>query len=162
MIRLLDPDTDREAVSAMLAQAQDYYQLWKGHAPGPAETDEFLIDPPQRGDPASKLPFGYFVDDTLCGVAEVFFGFPEPDDAYLGLMMLAAAHRSQGHGARLLTRIEAECRDRGARLLYLAVLEANPRGAAFWARMRFSQTGVSRIDTDTAAAHRLHRLVKPL
>ena len=161
-MRLLDPVADREAVSAMLVQAQDYYQLWKGHAPGPAETDDFLTAPPPRGDPGSKLRFGLFLDQILSGVAEVFFGFPEPKDAYLVLMMLASARRSQGHGARFLTQIEAACRDKGASLLYLAVLEANPRGAAFWARMGFCPTGISRIDTDTVFAHRIHRLVKTL
>lgn len=162
MMRLLDPVADRAAVSAMLAQAEDYFHLWKGHAPGPAETEAFLDAPPPCGDLSSKLRFGLYLDDRLAGVAEVFFGFPEAGDAYLGLMMLTTDNRSRGHGARFLTQIEATCRAKGARKLYLAVLEANPRGVAFWTRMGFAPTGVSRIDTDTAAAHRLHRLVKPL
>ncbi|MBN2631528.1 MAG: GNAT family N-acetyltransferase [Rhodobacteraceae bacterium] len=158
MIRALDPVADRGAVAALLAQAQDYYHLWKGHAPGAAETDDVFTGTPPGCDPAASHRLGLFLNGTLSGVAELSFGFPAPDDAYLGLMILAPQARSQGHGAAFLRHIEALARAADAPNLYLAVLGANPRGAAFWARMGFVVTGVSRQD----GPHTIHRLVKPL
>ena len=62
--------------------------------------------------------------------------------------------------APFLPMSETLARSRGAARLYLAVLDANPRGRAFWQREGFSPTGLSRKDPDTG--HILHRLVKDL
>lgn len=96
----------------------------------------------------------------LSGVAEVSYGFPDPTDAYLGLMLLGPWARGAGHGKAMLARAEALARGRGARRMFLAVLEANPRGRAFWERQGFRPTGLSRLDPVTG--HILHRLVKAL
>ncbi|MDR7125834.1 GNAT family N-acetyltransferase [Pseudotabrizicola sp. 4114] len=160
MIRALNPAADRAAVFALLTEAQDYYHLWKGRAPGVEEVDDFFTGAPLTCDMAATLRLGLFAKDRLIGLAEVFFGFPTASDAYLGLMILTPDARSNGHGADFLAEIEARCRSRNATRLSLAVLQANPRGAAFWARMGFSPTGISRDDTEYG--HTLHRLVKPL
>lgn len=160
MIRALDPALDRPAVAALLTRAQDYYQLWLGHPPGPAEVEDVFTDGPPGCDPAASQRLGLFLEGGLEGVAELSFGFPATTDAYLGLMILAPAARSQGHGAAFLAEIEARARAAQAPRLYLAVLQANPRAAAFWSRMGFRPTGISRHDADTG--HTSHRLVKPL
>ena len=59
----------------------------------------------------------------------------------------------------LLAEAETRARNAGAGALYLAVLDANPRGAAFWAREGFTRTGVSREDEH---GHTIRRLLKPL
>ncbi len=161
MIRALDPLGDRAAVAALLAKAQDYFQLWKGRAPGPEETDDVFTGTPPGCDPAASHRLGLFLNGTLSGVAELSFGFPAPNDAYLGLMILAPQARSQGNGAAFLRHIERLARAAGAPNLYLAVLEANTRGAAFWSRMGYRPTGLSRHDSH-GHPHTLHRLVKPL
>lgn len=158
IIRALDPATDRAIVADLLDRAQDYYHLWKGHAPGPTEVDEVFHDVPPGCNPAASHRLGLFLDGTLSGLAEMSFGFPTAQDAYLGLMILAPQMRGQGHGAYFSAHMADLARNTGAQNLYLAVLQANPRGAAFWARMGFRPTGVSRSD----GPHLLYRLVKPL
>ncbi|WP_248298189.1 N-acetyltransferase [Tabrizicola sp. YIM 78059] len=96
----------------------------------------------------------------LSGVAELSYGFPEATDAYLGLMLLGPWARGAGHGRAMLDQAETLARARGARRIVLAVLEANPRGRAFWEREGFRATGLSRRDQVTG--HTLHRLVKAL
>jgi GNAT superfamily N-acetyltransferase len=160
MIRALDPHHDRAAVAALLTRAQDYYHLWKGYAPGPAEVDEVFSSTPPGCDPAASQRLGLFHDDQLTGVAELSFGFPGPADAYLGLMILSPEARGTGHGKTFLAEIEHRARAAQASLLCLAVLQANPRGAAFWARMGFAPAGVTRHDAETG--HTIHRLAKPL
>ncbi len=158
LIRALNPVTDRSAVAAVLAEARDYYQLWLGRDPGPAEVEQVFTAGPPGCDPAKSHRLGLYLEGRLAGVAEVSYGFPLPDDAYLGLMVLSPKARNQGHGAAFYTHVEGLARP--SPHLYLAVLQANPKGRAFWHRMGFAATGISRHDPETG--HTIHRLVKDL
>jgi GNAT superfamily N-acetyltransferase len=158
LIRPLDPVRDRNDVAVLLLQAADYYHLWLGHDPGPEQVDEVFSACPPTCDPARSQRLGLFLDGQLAGVAELSFGFPLPEDAYLGLMILAPAARGHGHGAAFTSHLETLARH--SPRLYLGVLQANARGHAFWARQGFVPTGVSRFDDETG--HTLHRLVKLL
>jgi GNAT superfamily N-acetyltransferase len=159
-IRALDPATDLAAVDAFYREAQDYWCLADRRPPDLQKAREFFTDGPPGCDPARSHRLGLFVDGTLSGVAELSFGFPQPEDGYLGLMMLAPRLRSAGHGARFLARAEALARAAGCPRLYLAVLQENPRGRAFWESHGFAATGISRADAETG--HVIHRLVKAL
>lgn len=161
-IRALDPQADRDAVAALLTEAQDYYHLWKGHAPGPEEVEDALTGGPPGTDPAASHRLGLYLGDALSGMAELSFGFPAAGDAYLGLMILAPRARSAGNGAAFLAHVETLARSAGAPILYLAVLEKNRRGRAFWNRMGFTETGVMRETEENGIAHRIYRLKKPL
>jgi GNAT superfamily N-acetyltransferase len=157
-IRQLDPITDLDAVEALYAQASDYWRLADHAEPDRQKALDFFTDCPPDCDPAASHRLGLFQDGRLQGVAELGFGFPSPGDAYLGLMILAPTARSHGFGQVLLAEILR--RAASAPRIYLGVLEANPRGRAFWERHGFQPTGISRVDEDTGNI--LHRLVKPL
>ncbi len=158
LIRPLDPATDRDAVATLLTEAQDYYRLWLGQAPGEVQIDEVFTAGPPHCDLAKSHRLGLYVDGKLSGVAALSFGFPGPEDAYLGLMILAPRARNQGHGAAFTAHIETLARP--SPNLYLAVLDANPKGRAFWERQGFAPTSISRHDAETG--HTIHRLMKPL
>ena len=158
MIRPLLPESDLPAVAFFLQEAADYYILADGEAPGPAAAREYFLSCPPGCDPAQSHRLGLFREGRLAGLAELSFGFPAPGDAYLGLLILAPWVRGQGHGARLLSHIEDLARAAGAPTLYLAVLEANPRGRTFWEREGFRPTGITRQDDRNL----IHRLAKPL
>ena len=158
MIRPLFHPADRPAVAAFLDEAADYWLLADGAPPGPQAADDFFTDCPPGCDPAASHRLGLFRDGRLSGLAELSFGFPEPADAYLGLMILAPRIRGLGHGARLLAHVERLAREAHSPVLYLGVIEANPRGRAFWERQGFRPTGVTRQDDRNIT----HRLAKPL
>lgn len=160
--RRLSAEQDRSALAAFLTEAQDYYHLWKGRAPDEGEVDDVLFGAPPNCDPAESLRLGLYLDDRLSGVAELSFGFPEKGDAYLGLMILAPRARSGGRGAMFLAEVERLARAKGCPVLYLAVLEKNTRGRAFWEKMGFAPTGVQRDTEENGIAHRIYRLSKPL
>ena len=92
-IRPLDPVTDRPAVAAILTEAQDYCHLWLGHAPDASQVDEVYTAGPPGCDAAQSFRLGLWLDATLSGVAELSFGYPAAQDAYLGLMILAPGVR---------------------------------------------------------------------
>ncbi len=161
MIRPLAPDTDRSAILGLLTEASDYYRLWLGRAPVEADVTEVLTAGPPGCDPAVSHRLGLW-GQGLEGVAELSFGFPTAQDAYLGLMVLAPRARGAGQGAAFLGHIESLARARACPRLYLGVLEANPRGRAFWERMGFLPTGISRSYDENGLSHTVHRLVKAL
>ena len=158
MIRDLHPGADLAAVAAFLDEAADYWLLADGAAPGPSAAADFFTDGPPNHDPARQRHLGLFVGGRLSGLAELSFGFPEKADAYLGLMILAPRLRGAGHGPRLLAHAETLARAAGSSTLYLGVIEANPRGRAFWERHGFRPTGITRSDERNST----HRLMKPL
>ncbi len=162
MIRTLDPRSDRQIVTALMAEAADYFRLWLGRAATEAEVEDFFTAGPPNIDPATACRLGLFSGGRLSGLAEVTFGFPEAYDAYLGLMILSPHARGQGHGRRFLAHVEGIAQARNAPTLFLAVLGANSRGRAFWEREGFADTGIRRCDDSHGLNHTVHRLAKAL
>ena len=158
LIRPLDPVTDLDAVEGLYSRAADFWILADRRPPDRHKAAAFFTDTPPGCDPAASHRLGLFQAGTLVGVAELSFGFPLAEDAYLGLMLLDATQRGQGLGALFLAQVQA--RAAPCQRLYLAVLQDNPRGRAFWESHGFTDTGLSGHDADTG--HTLHRMVKPL
>lgn len=159
-IEALEAGRDLALVQAFYAEAGDYWLLADRALPGPQKAAAFFTDGPPGCDPATSLRLGLFEAGRLMGLAELSFGFPAAGDGYLGLMLLHPDARGRGLGRRFLQGGEVLARAAGCALLYLAVLEENPRGRSFWEREGFAATGVTRDDPETG--HRIHRLVKPL
>jgi ribosomal protein S18 acetylase RimI-like enzyme len=160
LIRSLDPATDLAAVIRAYAEAADYWTLADRRAPDATTAAAFFTDCPPGSDPAQSQRLGLFVDGRLAGIAELSFGFPAPQDAYLGSMILAPWARNHGYGRVLLAEVEHRASAAGSTNLYLAVLLENPKGRAFWERQGFVATGLSGHDPSTG--HTLHRLLKVL
>lgn len=158
-IRELFP-TETTLVAQFYREAPDYWLLAEGRCDPAAQAQDFFTDAPPNCDPAQSDRLGLFLNHRLSGVAEVSYGFPEPGDGYLGLMILGPWAQGAGHGKAFLAHAEALARKRHAPRLYLAVLDVNPRGRAFWEREGFTGTGLTRRDTITG--HLIERLVKPL
>ena len=157
-IRELFP-SETALVAQFYREAPDYWLLAEGRCDPAAQAQDFFTDAPPNCDPAQSDRLGLFVKQRLSGVAEVSYGFPEPGDAYLGLMLLGPWAQGAGHGRTFLAHVEALARKRHAPRLYLAVLDVNPRGRAFWEREGFKPTGLNRKDAITG--HLIERLVKP-
>jgi GNAT superfamily N-acetyltransferase len=150
LIRRLDPAADRDAVTDLFRRSADYVRLERGEDPGAALADEFFADAVPGATAADTIKLGLCdaADPTrMLGVVDLGFGYPEPGDAYLGLLLLDAAARGDGLGRFVLRHVEDLARTRGAPRLYIAVLHENPRGRAFWLREGF------RIAVDDRPVH---------
>ncbi|MCY1127151.1 GNAT family N-acetyltransferase [Frigidibacter sp. RF13] len=158
LIRPLHPVTDRALVERFFHEAADYIWLERDAEPDAEVTDEYFTAHPPGIDPTTSYRAGLFDGDPLAGLADLAFGYPEPSDAFLGLMMFTPAARGRGLGRAFLHHLETEARRRGAKNIYIAVLEANPRGRAFWEREGFRLSLANRpitLGTKTQIAHRM-------
>lgn len=154
----LDPVTDRARVAAFFAAAADYVILERGAPPGPEVAEEYFTRAPPGVDLAASQRLGLFEGGDLLALVELSFGFPDPDSAYIGLLIALPSARGTGAGTALVRRCEDIARSRGAREIFMAVLDANPRGRAFWEREGFRLRLADRevtIGTKTQIAHRL-------
>lgn len=161
-IRPLDPMADRGAVADLALRVADYIRLECGEGPGPDWAGDFFTDAPPGGGPGDLVHLGLFRGGRLVAAAAMAFHYPEPGDAFLGLLLVDAAERGAGLGRRLLDTVEAAARARGAPRLYLAVLEENPRGRAFWERAGFAHVLTKTDVAFGAKRHVVHRMVRPL
>ena len=98
----------------------------------------------------------------LLGFIEMSFGYPDPKDAYIGLLMLDKAARGGGIGPQLLAEATWRARTNGARRQLVAVLAANPRGRAFWQREGFRPERDFPASADDPLAHARCRMTRDL
>ncbi|PZR00674.1 MAG: GNAT family N-acetyltransferase [Cereibacter sphaeroides] len=163
ILRPISPDTDRDLVDALFLESADYILMERDVLPGAELTTEYFTEAPPGIDPATSLRLGAIgPDGRLLGLIEASFGYPTETDAYLGLMVLAQHARGRGLGRTLLKIVEDEARSRGKTRLYLAVLDANPRGRAFWEREGFTLHEAGRQVTLGAKTQTATRMDKPL
>ena len=158
-IRELFP-SETALVAQFYREAPEYWLLAEGRVDPAHQASEFFTDAPPNCNPDESDRLGLFLQQRLSGVAELSYGFPEASDAYLGLMLLGPWAQGAGHGKTFLAHTETLARKRHAPQLYLAVLDANPRGRAFWEREGFKSTG-KRVQ-DKITGHWLERMVKAL
>ncbi|WP_037316252.1 GNAT family N-acetyltransferase [Ruegeria halocynthiae] len=162
LIRPLDMASDLNRVVEFYVDAPDYWEIAEGSRPGLEKAKEFFKDLPPDCDPKDARRLGLFLGERLSGIADLFFGFPEAGDAYIGLMMLGPWARNQGMGKSFLSQVEGLARAGEAKCLYLAVMTINSKGRAFWEREGFSATGLSGMSVVGDNQQELHRLVKSL
>jgi ribosomal protein S18 acetylase RimI-like enzyme len=135
--RVLDPVADIGAVLELMQRGADYIRLEDGHGPDAVRAEDFLtaLVPGGRADQAVKL--GIMQAGRMVGIIDLGFGYPQEDDAYIGLLLLDPAVRGQGLGVAARSHVEAIARQRGAKRMLVAVLAENPGGQAFWQSQGF-------------------------
>jgi GNAT superfamily N-acetyltransferase len=157
-IRKLDPIADRNLVEAFFVEIADYVRLERDESPTPIVTEEFFTEAPPGCEPEASFRLGAFAENRLIAIAEMALGYPAATDAYIGFLAVTEAARGKGAGRDLLRHLEELARDSAATRIFLAVLDANPRGRAFWEREGFSLALPNRevtLGQKTQIAHRL-------
>ncbi|MER5433186.1 bifunctional GNAT family N-acetyltransferase/NUDIX hydrolase [Streptomyces sp. NPDC002588] len=79
----------------------------------------------------------------LVGVVITLARHPDPadPDPWIGLLMVDAGQHGQGHGRRIAESVEDRFQDSGRAGVRLAVLDANPKGLAFWTALGYEVVG---------------------
>jgi ribosomal protein S18 acetylase RimI-like enzyme len=162
LIRTLSHQSDRAQVADLFARAADYVLLESGLPPAPDAADDFFTEAPPGKTAADCIHVGLFNDHRLDAMATVSFGYPEPTDAYIGLLIVDAAQRRRGLGHDLADHILTVSRNHAAQRLLIAVLDDNPKGRAFWAKMGFMHEKTFPPAPDAPMPHIRHRMTRAL
>lgn len=157
----LHPADDFDAVEAVYREAADYLALESGLTPDVAAR-AFFEDHPPTGDEA-PLKFGILGDaGALVAIGDLAFGYPEMDDAYLGLLLLVPTARGEGLGPAIFDEVKRLARAHGAARLLLGVLDGNERARVFWERQGFRWVKTGGPHVFGQRLHVVHRLELPL
>jgi GNAT superfamily N-acetyltransferase len=160
--RSLDPAIDRAVVRDLYERCADYVMLEQGGLPDEAMVVDFFFDHPPGTDLSQSFKLGLFAGAVLVGIADMAFGYPEPQDAYIGLLLLDPAWRGQGKGSGFVAHLADSARTRGATRLLIAVLDDNRRGRAFWEREDFQLEKTFPPVDIGARTHVRHRMTHTL
>ncbi len=129
-------DVDR--VRAFYDRADDYVVLEKGKAASDEDVQEFFFDAPPGFTTNVCQRFGMVdAQDRLIAIASLCFGYPYDDAAYIGLLLIDSTMRRRGLGKQFLHHIFDVVRQQDSKNLYLAVLDENRAGRAFWESQGF-------------------------
>jgi GNAT superfamily N-acetyltransferase len=162
LIRALFPDSDATAVRHLFDRAADYIDLETGELPSDATVADFFAPAPFATEPADTVKLGLFSGGRLDAIADLAFGFPDQGDAFIGLLLIAADRRGHGLGHLFVDHIVDVARARHAPRLFIAVLEANPKARAFWAREGFVPVLTSPPTQMGRRIHIRHRMERRL
>ena len=131
---------DVRELQRVLQAAPGYSLLVEGRPP-PAQAAREMFEalPPGKAH-AGKFVLGFEdATGTLVGCADLIRGYPEPQVAFIGLLLFAETSQGRGPGPAARRPLETLARGWGCRALRLAVIETNPRALAFWRREGFVQ-----------------------
>ena len=157
----LHPTSDLGAVEAVYRRAADYLALESGLKPDAAARAFFEDRPPTSVE--QPLKFGIRGESgALAAIGDLAFGYPDPVDAYLGLLLLVPEARGRGLGQAILDEVKRFARTRGASRLLIGVLEANRRARAFWEGQGFKLVQTSGPHNFGHRSHVVHRLALSL
>lgn len=158
-IRLIT-DSDLPAVFDVYRQCEDFLAL--GPAPH-ASLEMVQADRALTRDQGGRY-CGIFDDGgALLGVLDYIPSDwnNDPACAFLELLMIAAPHRGQGLGTRVVAWLEEDLRRIGTARLESGVQVNNPQAVRFWQRMGFRITSGAEPQPDGTVAYHLEKDLGP-
>ena len=156
IVPLTWPD-DSPRVLALCQRASDYVMLDTGRVPDLAYVESEMTHAPPSVPPEQIWCWGHaHPDGSLDAIATCLKGYYEPNDWYLGLLLLDPTARGAGLGTRMARHVKDQAINDDANCLRIAVLDANPRGRAFWQRLGFVHE--KSTDVGDGGLRHVHRL----
>ncbi len=132
-------EADVSDLFTLLKRAEAYSILVEGVPPSIEDAHENLSELPPGKTPADKCFYGIWQAESLIGCADLIRGYPEPDIAYLGLLLFADSSQGKGHGVQALNHLFRLARSWGCARMRLGVIATNVRGLSFWKREGFGE-----------------------
>jgi GNAT superfamily N-acetyltransferase len=133
-----DPE-DVRILQVLHEAAPGYSRIVHGRDPGGREALETFHALPPGKTLADKFVLGFFLGPELVGCAELIRGYPQPEHAYVGLMLFSEAHQNKGLGPKAMAQIALVAARWGCPWIRLAVIATNTRAHAFWLRQGFTE-----------------------
>ncbi len=143
--RVLGPE-DVGALQDLLETVPTYAERITGYPPGPSDGLSALITVPDGFDPAGKYGIGLWDGAVLVAFADVLVGYPTPEHAFVGLLVVRGDRQGSGLGRALHDAVLVHLRQvPGAASLgrlRLGIVATNAAGAEpFWRALGYEPTG---------------------
>ena len=132
---------DREVLQRVLESAPGYAMKVTGAPPAPGAAASLLASLPEGMTYQDKFVFSLHAGDQVVGCADVLRGYPTPEKALIGLLVIAESYQGQGLGAAAYTKLELQIREWGCQTIRLAVVGTNDQVRGFWEKVGFQPTG---------------------
>ena len=130
------------ALRRVLDASPRYAHLVTGVPPGPADAQSLYTMVPDGKAYDDKFVLGIHDGDTMVGCIDLIRGYPDPQTAHIGLLLVDEAHQGRGVGRAAYCAMEELVRRWGScSRIRLGVVRTNDRAAAFWPRLGFAATG---------------------
>jgi uncharacterized protein len=134
--------TEMAALQSVIEAAPTYAQRVTGYPPGSADAQSTAIALPEGKTYDDKFLYGIYLEDKLVGCADIIRGYPAPDTALIGVLLISEAHQRQGIGATAYTRIESKIKAwQGIQKIRLGVVRTDEEVLPFWQKLGFQLTG---------------------
>jgi ribosomal protein S18 acetylase RimI-like enzyme len=129
---------DHQRLESLCIACTDFFQCIEGQ-PGGRETAAELLGPlaPDVSSGEKSL-VGVEMGGDLVGVVELLAGFPQPQEWYVGLLLLHPELRGAGAGTAIWDHLRQRMTQEGATSVRLIVQQQNPRARRFWERQGFA------------------------
>ncbi|GHU43225.1 hypothetical protein FACS1894111_08470 [Clostridia bacterium] len=136
---------DFSALEPIRLQMSEYFAKLSGEAiqyPKPIESVLSGSSLPPNGKLENFELLTIYANDSIVGFAETYYGYPNEQTAYIGLLYLAK--RGKGYGTEAVGQLLNRFRLAGYSRVGLGVLLCNACGLRFWHKQGFDRiTGVN-------------------
>jgi GNAT superfamily N-acetyltransferase len=130
------------ALQCVLEAAPSYFQTVTGAPPRGALAQATFTALPAEKTYADKFVWGLYADDAMIGCADVIRGYPVPEKAVIGLLLLAERWQRHGIGRAFAALIEqAIAAWPEVTVLRIGIVATNTGALAFWRKQGYSGTG---------------------
>jgi RimJ/RimL family protein N-acetyltransferase len=130
------------ALQCVLEAAPAYFQTVTGVPPGGAEAQSTFTALPEGKTYDDKFVWGFYSGEAMIGCADVIRGYPVPEKAVIGLLLLAEDWQRRGLGRAFAALLEERIAGWAeVSRLRIGVVASNAAALAFWHKLGYRETG---------------------
>ena len=134
-VRRLD-DSDADGILALCEGNPQFYRYCEARPSREQVLRDLHITPPGVG-LSDKYYVGFYQEDVLVAVMDLIDGYPEPEIAFIGFVMMSRAFQGRHVGSAIIREAAAYLQAAGKTAIRLAIDKANPQSTHFWKRNGF-------------------------
>jgi len=138
-IRVLNGEDRRDCrdLQTVFDESPGYSYAVSGKPPSPTSAEETFAALPPHNHKADKYVFGFYLENTVIGCADLIRDYPKLGITWIGLLLFSEKHQGKSYGQAALSGIIDTAVKWESKFLRLAVIDTNSRALKFWERQQF-------------------------
>ncbi|WP_423820698.1 GNAT family N-acetyltransferase [Salinisphaera sp. SPP-AMP-43] len=137
---------DRRDLQTVFDESPGYSYAVSGKPPSPTSAEETFAALPPHSHKADKCVFGFYLENTVVGCADIIRDYPKLGITWIGLLLFCEKHQGKSYGQAALSEIIDTAKKWESKFLRLAVIDTNPRALKFWEHQKFASIGTKAVD----------------